>query len=251
MAQQQEDEAVLDLKEGYRRSAGARDLRAAVYCFSGERQIPPGPEKSTSYQAARASFAKAIELMPLPLEHVEVNAPDGILPGYLIQAATKKPAPVVIFYSGFDVVKEMLYCFIHEEFAHRGISCLVIDTPGVGEPLRLRNVASRPDYEVPTRAIVDYLETRANIDSSRIGILGSASADITRPVPLHSNDGSRLASPGARSGMMVWCGKNAGLLDPKVSPSPSFSFLGSWAQKRWKRLSSASSSGRWPTSCPG
>jgi pimeloyl-ACP methyl ester carboxylesterase len=172
MAQQQEDEAVLDLKEGYRRSAGARDLRAAVYCFSGERQIPPGPEKSASYQAARASFEKAIELMPLPLEHVEVNAPDGILPGYLIQAATKKPAPVVIFYSGFDVLKEMLSCFIHEEFAHRGISCLVIDTPGVGEPLRLRNVASRPDYEVPTRAIVDYLETRADIDSSRIGILG-------------------------------------------------------------------------------
>ena len=172
MAQQQEDEAALDLKEGYRRSAGARYLRAAVYRFSGERQIPPGPEKSASYQAARASFAKAIELMPLPLEYVEVNSPDGILPGYLIQAATERPAPVVIFYSGFDVVKEMLYCFIHEEFAHRGISCLVIDTPGVGEPLRLRNVPSRPDYEVPTRAIVDYLETRADIDTSRIGILG-------------------------------------------------------------------------------
>jgi hypothetical protein len=100
-----------------------------VYRFSGERQIPPGPEKSASYQAVRASFTKAIELMPLPLERVEVNSPDGILTGYLIQAATERPAPVVIFYSGFDVVKEMLYCFIHEEFARRGISCLVIDTP--------------------------------------------------------------------------------------------------------------------------
>lgn len=57
----------------------------------------------------------------MPLEHVEVNSPDGILPGFLIQAATKNPAPVVIFYSGFDVVKEMLYCFVREEFAHRGI----------------------------------------------------------------------------------------------------------------------------------
>jgi hypothetical protein len=69
MALRQEDEAALDLKDGYRRSAGARYLRAAVYRFSGERQIQP--EKSASYQAARASFAKAIELMPLPLEHVE------------------------------------------------------------------------------------------------------------------------------------------------------------------------------------
>ena len=73
--------------------------------------------------------------------------------------------------------------FIHEEFAHRGISCLVIDTPGGGEPLRLRNVASRPDYEVPTRAIVDYLETRADIDSSRIGILRITRTAITRLVP--------------------------------------------------------------------
>ena len=66
MAGQPEDEAALDLKEGYRRSAGARYLRAAVYRFSGERQVPPGAEKSASYLAAMNSFTKAIELMPLP-----------------------------------------------------------------------------------------------------------------------------------------------------------------------------------------
>jgi hypothetical protein len=48
----------------------------------------------------------------------------------------------------------------------------VIDTPGTGEPLRLRNVPSRPDYEVPTTAIVDYLVTRPDIDPERIGLLG-------------------------------------------------------------------------------
>jgi len=81
MALQQEDEAALDLKDGYRRSAGARYLRAAVYRFSGERQIQPGPEKSASYQAVRASFAKAIELMPLPLDHVEsVSLPSPSVP---------------------------------------------------------------------------------------------------------------------------------------------------------------------------
>jgi hypothetical protein len=58
--------------------------------------MSPGPERSASYLAGRASFAKAIELMPLPLEHVEVKSPDGILPGYLIQATTERPAPVVI-----------------------------------------------------------------------------------------------------------------------------------------------------------
>jgi len=160
MAQQQEDEAVLDLKEGYRRSAGARYFRAAVYRFSGERQIPPRPQKSASYQTARASFAKAIELMPLPHEHVEVNSPDGIQPGYFIQAATERPAPVVIFYSGFDVVKEMLYCFIHEEFAHRGISCRVIDTPVVGEPCRFVTSHRDPITNFPHEpALLAQIET--------------------------------------------------------------------------------------------
>jgi dipeptidyl aminopeptidase/acylaminoacyl peptidase len=172
LASQDERQAELDLQDGYRRSAGVRYLRAAEYRLSGERQMPPGAAKLDTYKKALTSFVKAIELMPIPLERVEIDSPDGILPGYIIPARTGKPAPIVIFYSGFDVVKEMLYGFIREEFAHRGISCLVVDTPGVGEPLRLRNVPSRPDYEVPTAAIVDYLETRPDVDASRIGIMG-------------------------------------------------------------------------------
>jgi alpha-beta hydrolase superfamily lysophospholipase len=118
------------------------------------------------------SFAKAAQLMPRPLERVGIDSPDGILPGYLVPARAEGRTPVVIFYNGFDVTKELLYGFIREEFADRGIACLVIDTPGTGEPLRLRNVPSRPDYEVPTTAIVDYLVTRPDIDPERIGLLG-------------------------------------------------------------------------------
>jgi dienelactone hydrolase len=113
-----------------------------------------------------------VELTPRPIEHVEVDSPDGILPGYLIPSGTDGPAPVVIFYNGFDVTKELLYGFIGDQFSRRGIACLVIDTPGTCEPLRLRNVPSRPDYEVPTTAIVDYLQTRPDIDPDRIGLLG-------------------------------------------------------------------------------
>jgi dipeptidyl aminopeptidase/acylaminoacyl peptidase len=172
MAEQQEEQAAQDLKAGLHRSAGARYLRASVYHASGERQIPPGPEKTASYQAALDSFARAVELVPLNVERIEVPSPDGILPGYLIPAHTPEPAPVVIFYGGFDVTKEILYGFVEEEFARRGITCLVMDSPGVGEPLRLRGVPSRPDYEVPTGAIIDYLETRSDVDADRIGVMG-------------------------------------------------------------------------------
>ncbi|KAF7163053.1 hypothetical protein CNMCM5623_008073 [Aspergillus felis] len=172
MAEEQKHYAAEDLKNGYRQSASARYLRASTYHLTGERQTSPGPTKTLSYKAALDSFSKAIELMRSPIERVEVDSPDGILPGYLIPSGTDEPAPVVIFYNGFDVTKELLYAIIRNEFANRGIACLVIDTPGTGEPLRLRNVPSRPDYEVPTAAIVDFLETRADIDSGRIGIVG-------------------------------------------------------------------------------
>ena len=169
---QQEQQAKDDLRRGLRRSASTRYLRAANYYLSGERQTPPGPAKTHSYRSALGAFAKAIEHMPRPLERVEVDSPDGILPGYLIPSRAQGPAPAVIFYNGFDVTKELLHGFIGEELADRGIACLVIDTPGTGEPLRLRGVPSRPDYEVPTAAIVDYLVTRPDIDHARIGLLG-------------------------------------------------------------------------------
>lgn len=172
MAEQQKELAAQDLEKGYLQSASARYLRASTYFLTGERQTPPGPAKTHSYTTALECFAKSIELMPIPLERVEIPSPDGILPGYLIPAQTKSPAPVVIFYNGFDITKEILYGIIRDEFSRRGIVCLVVDTPGTGEPLRLRGVPSRPDYEVPTAAIVDYLETRSDIDAGCIGLLG-------------------------------------------------------------------------------
>lgn len=63
-----------------------------------------------------------MSICPRPLERVEIESPDGILPGYLIPARAQGPAPVVTFYNGFDVTKELLYGFVREEFAERGIA---------------------------------------------------------------------------------------------------------------------------------
>jgi hypothetical protein len=66
---QQEEYAEQDLRRGLRRSASTRYLRASNYYLTGERQTPPGPVKTHSYQSALAAFAKAVEHMPRPLEH--------------------------------------------------------------------------------------------------------------------------------------------------------------------------------------
>jgi alpha-beta hydrolase superfamily lysophospholipase len=172
MAKEQEEHGAQELAAGFHLAASARDIRAAIYYLTGERQTPPGPAKMRSYEAALTAFQRGVALMPTPLERVEVPSPDGILPGYVIPSRFSGPSPIVIFYSGLDVTKEILFGIIRYELTERGISCLVVDTPGTGEPLRLRGVPSRPDYEVPTSAIVDYLETRSDVDKDRIGLLG-------------------------------------------------------------------------------
>jgi len=172
MGHQQEALAENDVKAGHLVTAGSRYLRASVYHAAGQRQLPPGPEKSEHYAAALQAFNNARERMPLPLQRIHVDSPDGILPGYLIAPDAEEPRPVVICYGGLDLSKEMMYAIVGHTLARRGITCLVIDTPGVGEPLRLRGVASRPDYEVPTAAIIDHIETRSDLDASRVAVMG-------------------------------------------------------------------------------
>jgi hypothetical protein len=65
-AGEQAEHAADDARAGFRRSASARYLRASTYYLTGERQTPPGPAKTHSYQAALAAFAKAVEYMRIP-----------------------------------------------------------------------------------------------------------------------------------------------------------------------------------------
>src|SRR5262249_16796633 len=57
-----------------------------------------------------------------------------------------------------------------QPFLARGIATLVFDGPGQGEAEY--DFAIRGDYEVAGSAVVDYIATRADLDSSRIAIAG-------------------------------------------------------------------------------
>jgi len=80
----------------------------------------------------------------------------------------------MVHFDGFDVTKELLYQRTGEEFRRRGIALLIVDHPGVGEALRLRNMSGGPDTEVSAAACVDYLQTRPDVDSQRIGVMANS-----------------------------------------------------------------------------
>jgi len=49
---------------------------------------------------------------------------------------------------------------------------VAIDFPGQGAPLRLQDLHLPPDPECILKAIIDYLETRPDVDATRIGLMG-------------------------------------------------------------------------------
>jgi 2,6-dihydroxypseudooxynicotine hydrolase len=57
-----------------------------------------------------------------------------------------------------------------ERFLQRGLATLAFDGPGQGEGEY--DFALCPEYERPVKAVLDWLETRSDIDPRRIGIWG-------------------------------------------------------------------------------
>ena len=55
-------------------------------------------------------------------------------------------------------------------FLARGMATLVFEGPGQGEAQY--DFPIRGDYEVPVKAVLDYIETRRDLDAARIGMWG-------------------------------------------------------------------------------
>jgi dienelactone hydrolase len=165
-----------DVKRGRLIGAGAKYRRASLYVSQSERlQSPSWPGRNAAYQRSIDLLTRSAELDGAQLIRVEVPFGETSLPAYFVPAhrSDGSPAPCVIQWNGLDSTKEMMYYSgFGDELARRGIATLMVDTPGSGEALRLRGLRAQPDTEVWAAACIDYLETRDDVDASRIGLVG-------------------------------------------------------------------------------
>lgn len=153
-------------------TAGHNYMRAGNYYYSGERFIPPSEEKLAVYQQALRCWHAAFDRLYPQIERVDVAYEGTALAAYFMKAPGTTPAPTVVVFNGMDNCKEMSIVFAGLELAKRGINTLAIDGPGQGELLRLRSIHSRPDYEVAGTAAYDYLAARADVDASKVAVMG-------------------------------------------------------------------------------
>ena len=155
-------------------TAGAHYRRASLYYFAGERfRLPKDDAAMRVYTDAVELFRRAAVLRGDPIKFLEIPYEDRSLPAIFVPAqnATSPRPPVVVFYTGFDGNKELNWFSGIPELVRRGLACLSVDTPGVGEAIRFRDIYLRHDYEVAGSAILDYLETRHDVDAGRAGIM--------------------------------------------------------------------------------
>ncbi|WP_016693457.1 MULTISPECIES: alpha/beta hydrolase family protein [Rhodococcus] len=171
------DYAEQDLADGHPLSAAARYSRASVYYLVAERM------QSRNYGPRQDAYRKSVETFALGIEHggeraeiVEVPYEGTSFPAVFIPGDGEPPAggyPVMVFCNGLDSMKEMLVRLgLPRELARRGIATLCVDQPGTGASLRERAMPAIHDSERWASAAVDYLETRNDVDASRIGMSG-------------------------------------------------------------------------------
>jgi dipeptidyl aminopeptidase/acylaminoacyl peptidase len=157
-------------------SAAFHHKRACTYYQMAERfRTPKDGRANNAYRKALESFQRFARLTDRPhIEHVEVPFESGAsLPGLFVHAENTRRAkpPVVVFFDGLDVTKELQYMRGVEEIVRRGMSCLVMDGPGTGEAIRFRKHYLRYDYEVAGSATLDYLKTRQDVNANKVGVM--------------------------------------------------------------------------------
>jgi dipeptidyl aminopeptidase/acylaminoacyl peptidase len=141
------------------------------------------PRKKAGFSQLTACFKEAIKYHSRKIELVQVKCGDEIYDGYFCHPvnSTATKWPTVLMLGGADSLAEEIYFWGSTDLADRGIAVLIVDTPGRGSSLRLKNIYTRPDYEVPVKAAVDYLVSRPDVDPDRIGCVGISMAGYYAP----------------------------------------------------------------------
>jgi len=166
-----------DAVRGRLLSAGEKRRRAAAYLITAERlQAHDSPGRIALYRRALALFQEGSRLLGDPVQRVEIPYEGQHLAGLYIPAKGLKAgerAPMLVQVNGLDSMKEMKHLVgLPSWMAQRGVASLIIDQPGTGEALRLLGLTARYDSEHWASRVVDWLETRADVDPKRIACEG-------------------------------------------------------------------------------
>jgi dienelactone hydrolase len=144
--------------------------------------IAEEPKRAERFRKSRDNFRAAAELNDPKIEFISVRCGNEEYDGYFCHPTKPKSGkwPAVLFLGGADAYAEEIY-FGGKQMLDRGWTMLLVDTPGRGSSIYLKGIKTRPDYEVPGKACIDYLVSRPEVDADRIALLGISMAGYYAP----------------------------------------------------------------------
>ncbi len=158
------------LKRGHKLTAGECLQRAGVYYhFAAFLFVHDQAQMKAAHMKAVECRQAALPHLRPAGERVEISYEGGSLYGILRRPAGYDRPAVVVMAVGLDSTKEEGDAY-EAPFLARGMATLMFDGPGQGEGQY--DFAIRGDYEVPVKAVLDYIGTRRDLDSTRIGLWG-------------------------------------------------------------------------------
>ena len=158
------------LADGCKLSAGEHLTRAAIlYHFGKFMFVHDIEQMKRAHRKVIECRGLALPLLPVPGERVEIPYLGKRLAGTLRMPGGGGKRPVVVMCVGLDSTKEEMEGY-ENNFLARGMATLSFDGPGQGEAEY--DIPIRGDYEVAVKAVVDYIETRPDLDAARVGLWG-------------------------------------------------------------------------------
>jgi dienelactone hydrolase len=166
---------------------------------------------------------------PYSAEDVSVKTAGGYeLAGTLTRPRGMPRVPVVVTITGSGPQERderipgvdgyALFRDIADTLGRRGIAVMRVDDRGIGAStgLETRAVATSADYANDVRAVVMYLRTRKDIDTTRIALLGHSEGGMIAPMVASQDQGIRaivLLAGAAYGGRQVMLFQNQDAVD--------------------------------------
>lgn len=162
-------------------TAGEAYFRATISFHTGQSGNVEDPDEKLRVQTLqRKAYLKAMPYLNPKTERIVVPFENIEFPGNLRLPVnySNKPVPCVLLNAGADSTKEEFFT-LENEFLKRGLATCAFDGPGQG--MTWQKMKLRPDFESPVGAVLNILENRPEIDSSRLGIWGRSMGGYAAP----------------------------------------------------------------------
>ncbi|MBA4025517.1 MAG: dipeptidyl aminopeptidase [Gordonia sp.] len=165
-------------RDGYLRASNY--FRTAEFFLHG---TPGDPRINSTSKQSVESFQRAARLHEPAIETVTIPYGAGHLPAYFYHAdgTSSAPKPTVVIHNGFDGTAEEIYAFGGKAGQERGYNILAFEGPGQGQVIRTQGLPFRPDWESVVAPVIDYLQTRDDVDSEQIVLIGISMGGVLAP----------------------------------------------------------------------